>query len=125
MKIVTEHLINAANNLEKQFNKITYQIEQINNVIYILSNLNMDDIVIDLVKCRDKLIEERGKLLKLSEVIYISLNYYKKWDMENASYCYEDRLIYSEKEKGVINLSEMKYILENMDLGESYKKDME
>ena len=53
MKIVTEHLIRVANNLEKQIEIITYNIEKLDNIIYILSGLNMNDVVIELYKNKE------------------------------------------------------------------------
>ena len=115
MKIVTEHLINIASNLEKKIEKITVDIEKIDNVIYVLSGLNMENIVIELSKNKERLFQEREKILRLTEVIYISLNYYVKWDEYNASYCYEDSLMYGERKTGVINLLDIKNVLESME----------
>lgn len=119
MKIVTGHLKSVADNLEKQVDSITFKIEQLNKVIYLLSDININDTVFSIIKCRDKLIEEKDRLLKLAEVIYISLNYYQNWDNDNASYCYEDRISYFKKEVGVIDLSEIKNILDDIDVRES------
>ena len=115
MKIVTEHLIRVANNLEKQIEIITYNIEKLDNIIYILSGLNMNDVVIELYKNKEMLFKEREKILGVTEVIYISLNYYVKWDKDNASYCYEDSLMYGERKTGVINLLDIKNVLESME----------
>ena len=115
MKIVTEHLINIASNLEKKIEKITVDIEKIDNVIYVLSGLNMDNIVIELSKNKERLFQEREKILRLTEVIYISLNYYVKWDKDNASYCYEDNLMYEVRKTGVIDLLGIRKVLESME----------
>ena len=115
MKIVTEHLIRVANNLEKQIEIITYNIEKLDNIIYILSGLNMNDVVIELYKNKEMLFKEREKILGVTEVIYISLNYYVKWDEYNASYCYEDSLMYGERKTGVINLLGIRNVLESME----------
>ena len=115
MKIVTEHLIRVANNLEKQIEIITYNIEKLDNIIYILSGLNMNDVVIELYKNKEMLFKEREKILGVTEVIYISLNYYVKWDKDNASYCYEDNLVYEVRKTGVINLLGIRNVLESME----------
>ena len=115
MKIETEHLIRVANNLEKQIEIITYNIEKLDNIIYILSGLNMNDVVIELYKNKEMLFKEREKILGVTEVIYISLNYYVKWDKDNASYCYEDYLVYEKKKTGVINLLGIRNVLESME----------
>ena len=115
MKIVTEHLIRVANNLEKQIEIITYNIEKLDNIIYILSGLNMNDVVIELYKNKEMLFKEREKILGITEVIYISLNYYVKWDKDNASYCYEDNLMYEVRKTGVIDLLGIRKVLESME----------
>ena len=115
MKIVTEHLIRVANNLEKQIEIITYNIEKLDNIIYILSGLNMNDVVIELYKNKEMLFKEREKILGVTEVIYISLNYYVKWDKDNASYCYQDNLVYEVRKTGVINLLGIRNVLESME----------
>ena len=115
MKIVTEHLIRVANNLEKQIEIITYNIEKLDNIIYILSGLNMNDEFIELYKNKEMLFKEREKILGITEVIYISLNYYVKWDKDNASYCYEDNLTYEVRKTGVIDLLGIRKVLESME----------
>ena len=115
MKIVTEHLLSTAGNLEKQIEIITRDIEKIDDIIHFLSGLNKETNIIDLVRNKERLIEGREKILRLTQVIYISLNYYAKWDEDNASYCYEDKLLYDERKKGVINLSDIRNILESME----------
>ena len=113
MLIVTEHLVKVANNLEHKICKLDVNIEQINKVISNITllksqqvdrtnrncgqSLENDTVDVELIKCRDRLFDLRKKLLELTEVIYISLNYYIKWDEKNASYCYEDALIYEER----------------------------
>lgn len=122
MLIVTEHLLKVANNLEKRVYKIDIQIENINKVIYNLEliyarnvsddNSTKDTVRSDLLRCRERLYDMRKKFVELAEVIYISLNYYVKWDEKNASYCYEDALIYKERSRGVMDLTGIKSVIE-------------
>lgn len=114
MKIVIEDLLQVASNLEHRIDKVNSIIERINTVIYHFSNLsnNKDENINQLMENRDNLFELRDRFLRMAEVIYVSLNYYIKWDEANASYCYEDKIIYPNKDKGVVDLTEIKNILE-------------
>lgn len=114
MKIVIDDLLKVASNLEHRVDKLNRIIEKINSVIYNLSNIDNDrnESIQGLIKNRDYLFLLRDKFQRMAEVVYISLNYYIKWDEANAMYCYEDRIIYPNKEKGVMDLTELKNILE-------------
>ena len=114
MKIVIEDLLQVASNLEHRIDKLNGIIERINTVIYNFSNMynDRDEYINELMKNRDDLFVLRDKFLRIAEVIYVSLNYYIKWDEANASYCYEDKIIYPNKDKGVVDLTEIKNILE-------------
>lgn len=116
MKIVIEDLLKVASNLEKRVEKINIDIEKINEAIYGLSNISSisSDTISELAKSREYLYVVRDKFLKLAEVVYISLNYYIRWDEANASYCYDDKVIYPNKDKRVVDLTEIKNILGNM-----------